>query len=115
MTQTQDHAADTTAGAVLAQTFVAMPFLVVTAEAAFRGADRRYEDAARSLGVRLAAAAVIMGLAGFNGFSPRFFIHVSQHQNLARFRILGNGWNKPPTFFKIWNQYLFRVTHGKSP
>jgi molybdate transport system permease protein len=40
----------TTAGAALAEAFVAMPFLVITAEAAFRGADRRYEDAARTLG-----------------------------------------------------------------
>jgi len=40
----------TTAGAVLAQAFVAMPFLVITAEAAFRGLDRGYEDAARTLG-----------------------------------------------------------------
>jgi molybdate transport system permease protein len=40
----------TTAGAVLAATFVAMPFLVITAEAAFRSLDRRYEDAARTLG-----------------------------------------------------------------
>jgi molybdate transport system permease protein len=40
----------TTAGAVLAETFVAMPFLVITAEAAFRSADRRYEEAARTLG-----------------------------------------------------------------
>ena len=40
----------TTAGAVVAETFVAMPFLVVTAEAAFRGLDRRFEDAARTLG-----------------------------------------------------------------
>lgn len=40
----------TTAGAVLAETFVAMPFFVLTAEAAFRDADRRYEDAARTLG-----------------------------------------------------------------
>jgi molybdate transport system permease protein len=39
-----------TAGAVLAQTFVAMPFLVVTVEAALRAADRRYEDAAATLG-----------------------------------------------------------------
>jgi len=37
-------------GAVIAETFVAMPFLVLTVEAAFRGADRRYEDAARTLG-----------------------------------------------------------------
>jgi len=36
--------------AVIAETFVAMPFLVITAEAAFRGADRRYENAARTLG-----------------------------------------------------------------
>jgi molybdate transport system permease protein len=40
----------TTAGAAIAEAFVAMPFLVITAEAAFRGADRRYEDAARTLG-----------------------------------------------------------------
>jgi molybdate transport system permease protein len=37
-------------GAIMAETFVAMPFLVITAEAAFRSVDRRYEDAARSLG-----------------------------------------------------------------
>jgi molybdate transport system permease protein len=42
----------TTAGAVLAETFVAMPFLVLTAEAGFRSADRRFEDAARTLGAR---------------------------------------------------------------
>jgi molybdate transport system permease protein len=40
----------TTAGAILAETFVAMPFLVITAEAAFRTLDHRYEDAARTLG-----------------------------------------------------------------
>ena len=40
----------TTAGAVLAEAFVAMPFLVITAEAAFRNLDRRFEDAARTLG-----------------------------------------------------------------
>ena len=37
-------------GAVIAETFVAMPFLVLTVEAAFRSADRRMEDAARTLG-----------------------------------------------------------------
>jgi molybdate transport system permease protein len=44
----------TTTAAVLAQTFVAMPFLVVTAEAAFRSVDERYEEAARTLGARRA-------------------------------------------------------------
>ena len=39
-----------TAGVVVAETFVAMPFLVITVEAALRGADRRYEDAAATLG-----------------------------------------------------------------
>ena len=39
-----------TAGAVLAETFVAMPFLVITVEAGLRSMDRRYEDAAASLG-----------------------------------------------------------------
>ena len=37
-------------GAVLAETFVAMPFLVITVEAGLRLMDRRYEDAAASLG-----------------------------------------------------------------
>ncbi|HEY3674167.1 MAG TPA: ABC transporter permease [Acidimicrobiia bacterium] len=37
-------------GVVLAETFVAMPFLVITVEAGLRSVDRRYEDAAASLG-----------------------------------------------------------------
>ena len=40
----------TTAGVVMAETFVAMPFLVLTVEAGLRSMDRRYEDAARTLG-----------------------------------------------------------------
>lgn len=40
----------TAAGAVLAETFVAMPFLVITVEAALRGMDGRLEDAAATLG-----------------------------------------------------------------
>ena len=40
----------TTAGAILAATFVAMPFLVLTVESGLRSMDRRYEDAARTLG-----------------------------------------------------------------
>lgn len=40
----------TTAGVVVAQTFVAMPFLVLTVEAALRQRDRRFDDAARTLG-----------------------------------------------------------------
>jgi molybdate transport system permease protein len=39
-----------TAGAVLAETFVAMPFLIITVEAALRSMDRRYEEAAANLG-----------------------------------------------------------------
>jgi len=39
-----------TAGAILAETFVAMPFLVIVVEAALRSLDQRYEDAAASLG-----------------------------------------------------------------
>jgi len=39
-----------TAGAVLAETFVAMPFLVITVEAGLRSVDTRYEDAAATLG-----------------------------------------------------------------
>jgi molybdate transport system permease protein len=39
-----------TAGVVLAETFVAMPFLIITVEAALRSMDRRYEEAAATLG-----------------------------------------------------------------
>ncbi|NLE21824.1 MAG: molybdate ABC transporter permease subunit [Actinobacteria bacterium] len=39
-----------TLGAMLAETFVAMPFLVITVEAGIRAMDRRYEDAAATLG-----------------------------------------------------------------
>jgi molybdate transport system permease protein len=38
------------AGVVVANTFVAMPFLVVSVEGALRAADLRYEDAAATLG-----------------------------------------------------------------
>jgi molybdate transport system permease protein len=37
---------------VLAQVFVALPFLVLTVEGALRAADRRFEDAAVTLGAR---------------------------------------------------------------
>lgn len=39
-----------TSGVIVAQTFVSMPFLIVTAEAAFRTLDRRAEEAAATLG-----------------------------------------------------------------
>ena len=40
----------TTPAVVVAEAFVAMPFLVIAVEGALRGADRRYEDAAATLG-----------------------------------------------------------------
>jgi molybdate transport system permease protein len=40
----------TSAAVVVAETFVAMPFLVVTVEGALRAADIRYEEAAATLG-----------------------------------------------------------------
>jgi molybdate transport system permease protein len=40
----------TTAGVVIAEAFVAMPFLVIAVEGALRGADARYEEAAPTLG-----------------------------------------------------------------
>ncbi len=42
----------TAAGVVVAETFVALPFLVLTVEAALRAMDVRYEDAAATLGAR---------------------------------------------------------------
>jgi molybdate transport system permease protein len=40
----------TTPAVVIAEAFVALPFLVLAVEGALRGADRRYEDAAATLG-----------------------------------------------------------------
>ena len=40
----------TSVGVVLAEAFVAMPFLVIAVEGALRGADTRYEEAAATLG-----------------------------------------------------------------
>jgi molybdate transport system permease protein len=40
----------TTAAVVIAEAFVAMPFLVIAVEGALRGADRRFEEAAATLG-----------------------------------------------------------------
>jgi molybdate transport system permease protein len=40
----------TTPGVILAESFVAMPFLVITVEAGLRSMDARFEDAARTLG-----------------------------------------------------------------
>ncbi|NUT18065.1 MAG: molybdate ABC transporter permease subunit [Hamadaea sp.] len=40
----------TTAGVVVAEAFVAMPFLVIAVEGALRGSDTRYEEAAATLG-----------------------------------------------------------------
>ncbi|HEX5587844.1 MAG TPA: ABC transporter permease subunit, partial [Acidimicrobiia bacterium] len=46
----------TTTGVVVAQAFVAMPFLVIAVEGALRGVDTRYEDAAATLGATRWAA-----------------------------------------------------------
>jgi molybdate transport system permease protein len=40
----------TTTGVVLAEAFVAMPFLIIAVEGALRGADTRFEEAAATLG-----------------------------------------------------------------
>ncbi|HYU39614.1 MAG TPA: ABC transporter permease [Acidimicrobiia bacterium] len=42
----------TTWGAILAEAFVAMPFFVIVVEAGLRSLDRRYEEAAATLGAR---------------------------------------------------------------
>jgi len=40
----------TTAGVIIAEAFVAMPFLVISVEGALRAADQRFEEAAATLG-----------------------------------------------------------------
>jgi len=61
---------DRLAGTVLAQTFVASPYVILSARAAFSGVDRNLEDAARTLGctpfqqlVRVTVPAARLGLA----------------------------------------------------
>ena len=44
-------------GVVLAETFVALPFLVLTVEGALSGLDPRHEETAATLGRRAAAGA----------------------------------------------------------
>ena len=44
------HLPFTTAGAIMAEAFVAMPFFVITVEAGLRSMDLRFEEAARTLG-----------------------------------------------------------------
>nr|WP_179817371.1 ABC transporter permease [Allostreptomyces psammosilenae] len=53
-------------GAVLAAAFVALPFLVLSVEGALAGLDRRYEEAAASLGARplRVFATVVLPLVG---------------------------------------------------
>ena len=60
----------TAGGAIVAEAFVAMPFLVITAEAAFRGFDRRADEAAATLGA-LAGVPVPAGDAARGRAGPR--------------------------------------------
>ncbi|MDP1820555.1 MAG: ABC transporter permease [Acidimicrobiales bacterium] len=57
----------TTTAAVLAATFVSLPFFVVTVESALRAADRRPEDAARTLGARPGTVLWRVTLPGVRG------------------------------------------------
>lgn len=65
------HFTFTATGVVLAETFVALPFVVITVEAALRAMDRRLEDAASTLGAsrftvlrRITFPAIAPALAG---------------------------------------------------
>ena len=55
---------DTPAGIVIAQTFVAAPFLVIAARGAFAGVDPDLEDVARTLGHRGVSRFVHVALSG---------------------------------------------------
>src|SRR5262249_2407437 len=49
----------------------------------------------------LPGAAIVMSLAGFFGLFQRLFVHVGDHQNLARAIVLHNDRNKPVAFREI--------------
>lgn len=55
---------DTPAGIVIAQTFVAAPFLVIAARGAFAGVDPELEDVARTLGHRAVSRFLHVALSG---------------------------------------------------
>lgn len=55
---------DTPAGIVIAQTFVAAPFLVIAARGAFAGVDTELEDVARTLGHRAVGRFLHVALSG---------------------------------------------------
>lgn len=55
---------DTPAGIVIAQTFVAAPFLVIAARGAFAGVDPELEDVARTLGHRALGRFLHVALSG---------------------------------------------------
>ena len=55
---------DTPAGIVIAQTFVAAPFLVIAARGAFAGVDPELEDVARTLGHRAVGRFLRVALSG---------------------------------------------------
>ena len=55
---------DTPAGIVIAQTFVAAPFLVIAARGAFAGVDPELEDVARTLGHRAVGRFLHVALSG---------------------------------------------------
>lgn len=57
----------TTWGAIIAETFVALPFFVITAEAGLRSVDVRYEAAARTLG---ASPATVFRRITFPAIAP---------------------------------------------
>ena len=49
----------------------------------------------------VAAAAVVVGLARFEGFLPGFGIHPGQHENIKGFRILRDGSDEAPRFAEV--------------
>ena len=59
----------TLAGVIVAESFVAMPFFVITVESGLRSMNQRLEDAARSLGARRLTVfrRVTAGCAGRHG------------------------------------------------
>ena len=49
----------------------------------------------------LAAAAVIMGFARFEGLFPCFGVHPRQHENIKGFRILRDGGDEAPRLAEV--------------
>ena len=73
----------TLAGVIVAETFVAMPFLVLTVEGALKGLDPRFEVLEQTSAERLAGAAYERALEGWARADGAMSCHAAGDRSLS--------------------------------